>query len=59
MSYQNAIVLQDLPELTPLNVPIGDTQIVLIREGDELRAFGENVRIQVRRWEKGQSATGN
>lgn len=39
MSYQNAIVLQDLPQLTPLSVPIGDTDIVLIRDGEAINAF--------------------
>ncbi|WP_067705145.1 FAD-dependent oxidoreductase [Erwinia sp. ErVv1] len=39
MSYQNAIVLQDLPELEPVRVPIGDTDILLIRDGEAVKAF--------------------
>lgn len=39
MSYQNAIVLQDLPELKPVRVPVGETGIILIREQETVKAF--------------------
>ncbi|WP_158783365.1 FAD-dependent oxidoreductase [Pantoea sp. BAV 3049] len=39
MSYQNAIVLQDLPQQKPVRVPIGDTGILLIRVQDEVKAY--------------------
>ncbi|WP_380181822.1 FAD-dependent oxidoreductase [Kalamiella sp. sgz302252] len=39
MSYQNAIVLQDLPQLKPVRVAIDEQEILLIREEDEVRAF--------------------
>ncbi|WP_034946951.1 FAD-dependent oxidoreductase [Erwinia oleae] len=39
MSYQNALVLQDLPEGKPVRVPIGDTDILLIRNGESVNAF--------------------
>lgn len=39
MSYQNAIVLQDLPERKPVRVPVGETGIILIREQQEVKAF--------------------
>lgn len=42
MSYQNAIVLQDLPELKPVKVPIGETGIILIREQQTVKAFQSN-----------------
>ena len=39
MSYQNAIVLQDLPQLKPVRVPIGEQEILLIRQDDEIKAY--------------------
>ncbi len=39
MSYQNAIVLKDLPHLNPVRVPIGDEEILLIRDREEVNAF--------------------
>lgn len=39
MSYQNAIVLQDLPERKPVRVPVGDVGIILFREQQEVKAF--------------------
>lgn len=39
MSYQNAIVLQDLPERKPVRVPVGDVAIILVREQQEVKAF--------------------
>ncbi|MGB9097495.1 FAD-dependent oxidoreductase [Erwinia sp.] len=42
MSYQNALVLQDLPERKPVRVPIGDTGIILIREQQQVKAFQSN-----------------
>ncbi|WP_414147335.1 FAD-dependent oxidoreductase [Erwinia sp. BNK-24-b] len=39
MSYQNAMVLQDLPQLTPVRVPIGEQEILLIREKEEVKAY--------------------
>ncbi|WP_342754992.1 FAD-dependent oxidoreductase [Pantoea sp. MBD-2R] len=39
MSYQNAIVLQDLPSLKPVRVPVGDEEILLIRDQQEVKAF--------------------
>ncbi|MEI2266498.1 FAD-dependent oxidoreductase [Erwinia sp. CGal63] len=39
MSYQNAIVLQDLPQLKPVRVPIGEQEILLIRQDEEVNAF--------------------
>ena len=39
MSYQNAIVLKDLPSLKPVRVPIGEADILLIRDQQEVKAF--------------------
>lgn len=39
MSYQNAIVLQDLPQLKPVRVPIGEQEILLIRHDEEIKAY--------------------
>lgn len=39
MSFQNAIVLKDLPALKPVRVPIGEEEILLIRDQQEVKAF--------------------
>ncbi|CAH0282179.1 Rhodocoxin reductase [Erwinia aphidicola] len=39
MSYQNVLVLKDLAENKPLKAPVGDTDILLIRQGDEVKAY--------------------
>ncbi|WP_428945375.1 FAD-dependent oxidoreductase [Pantoea sp. FN060301] len=42
MSYQNALVLQDLPQMKPVRVPIGETDILLFRDGEEVKAWQAN-----------------
>lgn len=42
MSYQNAIVLQDLPQMKPVRVPVGETDILLFRDGEEVKAWQAN-----------------
>lgn len=39
MSYQNVLVLQDLPEMKPVKAPVGETDVVLIRRGESVRAY--------------------
>ncbi|QKJ86118.1 Rieske 2Fe-2S domain-containing protein [Paramixta manurensis] len=39
MNYQTALALRDLPQLKPIKAAIGDTDVMLIREGDNVRAY--------------------
>lgn len=39
MNYQSAIALKDLPPRQPTKVEIGDSEILLIREEDKVRAY--------------------
>ncbi|MFS2222389.1 FAD-dependent oxidoreductase [Pantoea sp. B65] len=39
MSYQNVLVLQDLPQMKPLKAAVGDTDVLLIRNGESVSAW--------------------
>ncbi|MCU5772079.1 FAD-dependent oxidoreductase [Erwiniaceae bacterium BAC15a-03b] len=39
MSYQNVMVLQDLPQMKPVKAPVGDTDVLLIRNGESVNAY--------------------